>query len=342
MKYKFLYYNGKRPAKIHNTLKKELIHYLRKEFEKNSFPSRRELEKKFHLKLDTLFKNIKLLYKFAGIEYKLSPSQYSKSEKASLLLNLIIKNLPLFGLKLICYRKVTERGIDIIAMKGNKRVGIEIKAYNKYEPLKKRDILQVKRFIDSESLASAIIVTTTDLQQYDSEKLDNLSIIKYSSLCDILSNDPQKLKILSYIRNHSVNTIDFSKEIKKQRILDYVLLSYQNKGKKPSYQDILKDLNLDIYTYFENIFEIYKILKIPPSLKNMGGKRAKNPDIELIELWKHEFKQYILQEVKKGRFPSGEELGKHFEISNVWNIVNVSNLYLELNLKPYLERKKLH
>ncbi|MEK6826118.1 MAG: hypothetical protein AABX08_00605 [Nanoarchaeota archaeon] len=72
----------------------------------------------------------------------------------------------------------------------------------------------------------------------------------------------------------------------------------------------------------------------------MGGKRAKKPDEESINLWKNEFKKFILKEIKKGnRYPSGDKIGSHFGISNIWNIVNVSDLYLELGLEPYLERK---
>ncbi|MFH0831501.1 MAG: hypothetical protein V1886_01380 [archaeon] len=81
--------------------------------------------------------------------------------------------------------------------------------------------------------------------------------------------------------------------------------------------------------------------KSPPPLKNMKGIRAKKPDIDCINLWKEEFKRYILEEIKKGnKYPSGEEIAKHFGISHIWNIVKVSELYKELNLKPYLERER--
>ena len=84
-----------------------------------------------------------------------------------------------------------------------------------------------------------------------------------------------------------------------------------------------------------------KFLRIPPPLKNMHGRGAKKPDIDCINLWKEEFKKYILEEIKKGdKYPSGVEIGKHFGIAHIWNIVKVSDLYKELNLKPYLEREK--
>ncbi len=72
----------------------------------------------------------------------------------------------------------------------------------------------------------------------------------------------------------------------------------------------------------------------------MGGKRAKNPDFEVINLWKEEFKKFILEEIKNGKkYPSGDEIGKHFGISHIWSIVKVSQLYKELGFPSYLERK---
>ena len=74
----------------------------------------------------------------------------------------------------------------------------------------------------------------------------------------------------------------------------------------------------------------------------MSGIRSRKskPDIESVNLWKEEFKKYILEEIqKKKKYPSGEEIGKHFGISHIWNVVKVSDLYIELNLKPYLERE---
>lgn len=73
----------------------------------------------------------------------------------------------------------------------------------------------------------------------------------------------------------------------------------------------------------------------------MGGARAINPDVEVIRLWKEEFKKFIIEEIRNGKkYPSGVEIGKSFGISHIWNIVKVSDLYKELGLKPYLERGK--
>jgi hypothetical protein len=150
----------------------------------------------------------------------------------------------------------------------------------------------------------------------------------------------EDIRSLQFIRAHSTNQEDSSKAVKRQQILDYVL-SECKKGHKPSCIDIANAMHTDIRTCFDGLFEIYKILKIPPPIKNMGGLRAKTPDTESISLWKEEFKRFILEEINCGRkYPSGVDIAKHFGISHVWNIVKVSELYAELGLKSYRERGK--
>lgn len=339
MKYKLLYYKGKRPDNSQARLKKELIDYIKKEYKKKHIPSRREIENKFHLKLDSLFRNIKALYEAAGLKYKLTANQSLKAKKAGLFLELITKNLAKFGLKLIMARDVHERGVDIIAIRGTKKIGIELKAYNKYEKLKIKDINQVKRFIQKENLDRVIIITTTDIKNKEVGNENKIELIMYKDLTKILKNKKFN-KRLNYIREYSINREDPYREIQRQRILKYVYEEFNKKRKKPSYLDIQKNLHMSLYSYFDNLFQIYKILKIAPPTKDMHGPRSINPDKEAINLWKENFKKFIIEEVKKGKkYPSGIEIGKHFGISHIWNIVKVSELYKELGLKPYLERK---
>ncbi len=326
----------KRPKGINKQIQKELIGYIKKEVKKNHFPSRRELNCKFKISLESYFKNIKDLYEKAEEKYKLHANQNIKAVKAKILLEIILKNLEKFNLELIKSRGVHEKGIDILTKREDEKIGIEIKAYNKDEKIKVKDIEQVKRFIINEKLDKAIIITTSDKKDKKLNIPKEISLINYNQLIRKLND-----KRLNFIREYSINREDLSRKIKRQKILDYVLEKYGKEKRKPKYGEILGKLHLDLYTYFNSLFEIYKILKIPPPLRNMGGKGAKNPDKECIELWKNEFKKYILKEVKeKNRYPSGEEISKYFKISHIWNITNMSTLYKELGLKPYLERKR--
>ncbi len=337
MKYKYLFYKSKRPNSSKEEFKQELIQYIKEETQTGHFPSRRELERNFHFKLDDLFEGIKELYNSAGIRYKQEVSQELKYKKATILLTLVLKNLEKFGLSLVTFRKANERGIDIVAKQKNSRIGIELKAYNSQEKLKIRDICQVKRFIKKENLKRAIIITTTMLQDTKISYDDKICIIFYEQLAAILGKESKKQ--LDYIKTYSINRTTKHKQIKKQQILDYVKLEYHIYNRKPRYNEILKELHLDLYTYFNSLFEIYKILKIPIWTKNMNGPRASNPDPEILEIWKNEFKIYINNIIKKEkRFPSGVEIGEHFGISHIWNVVKVNTLYKELGLPTYQER----
>jgi len=336
MKYPLLFHFGKRPQNSKHKLRAETIDFIKSESRRGHFPSKREIQNKFHCSLTGNENLINTLYAEAGLKYKLSPNQQEKINKATILLDIISENLSKFNLIFIKSRKITERGIDIIASDTQGIVGIELKAYNVGESVKLKDLNQVKKAIKKEKLTRAIIITTTDKTSVKIKSEDKIRLVTYSELVNIL---PIKhLPEIESIRNSSVNIWTNEKDLKRQRILDFV--SAKNKeGVKPSYNLILKELNLDLYTYFKNLFEIYKILKILPPTRNMRGLRSKYPDKEVIEMWKTQFKEYIQEEIQLGKYPSGAEIGKRFGISHIWNIAKVSELYQELKIPHYRERK---
>jgi len=319
-------------------MKTDLVNYIKEESKNQHFPSRRELQNKFHFRLDPLFSGIKELYTDAGLTYKLSPDQGEKVEKATMLLEIILNNLDKFDLILVKYRKATEHGIDIVAKRNNELFGVELKAYSSYESLKTKDLRQVKRSITNEKLDKAILITTTNKVNKEVKSDDNIQIITYDKLVHLL--EKPAFAALNYIRESSVNKTSKLRDINKKRIFDYILNEYTENNRKPCYKDIAKDLQLHVYTYFDSLFTIYKTLNILPPTTKMRGARSKTPDKELIEMWKTEFKKYILKEVKHGRYPSGDEVGKQLGISHIWNIVKISDLYKELGLIPYRERSK--
>lgn len=335
MIYPLLKYNGKRPNGSKEDVEKELIEYLKERYKQEHIPSKRELQNRFRLRIDC---KIEELYRRAGLNYKLPANQEMKYKKAKTLLKIIIENMSRFNLELIESRDITERGIDIIAKRGNRKIGIELKAYNKFEKIKAKNIEQAKRFFHDEKLDEVLIISTSDLkEEYPLPR--NIKIIMFTDMYEILEKDKYSDQ-LNFIRNSSTNVETAGKELNRLKIIDYVSNTYSKEGKKPSCVDISKKLHVNIYTYFGSLFDIYKKLNIAPPIKNMGGLRARRPDKKIIEMWKRDFKRFILEEIEKGnKFPSGEEIGKHFGISHIWNITKVSELYRELGLKPYLERK---
>jgi len=193
----------RRPRNINKKIKKELLQYVSNQVKEGHFPSRREIDRTFKIRLDSYFKNIDSLYDEVGVKYKLCANQHLKSVKANLLLELIINNLEKFNVKLILSRGIHERGIDILTKKDNKQVGIEIKAYNQGEKLKLKDIKQVERFIEKENLDEVIIITTTDKKDKNLKITNKISVIDYSKLIKVLKIKSNK--DLLFIRNYSIN-----------------------------------------------------------------------------------------------------------------------------------------
>src|SRR3989344_623211 len=151
----------KRPNGSKEILRKELIDYVKDESIKNHYTSTREIRNMFRVELNKLFRGgIKELYTFANVEYKLAPNQELKYKKAYLLNEVVIKTLlPQLKLKLIKSRAVNENGIDILAEDNNRNlIGIELKAYNKFEMIKSKDINQIMRFIKNERLNRVLFI----------------------------------------------------------------------------------------------------------------------------------------------------------------------------------------
>lgn len=335
MKYKLLYYSGKRPNNSINELRKEVIIYLQKESKKGHFPSKRELHYNFNMNISA---PIEKLYSEAGIEYQPAINQHIKVKKASILLKIVLDNLHILGLLHVKHREIRERGIDIVTKKGKEKIGIELKAYNKHETLKAKDIAQVNRFIEKEGLDRAILITTTEHTEVGLTSTNKIRIIKGKELKNIINNEKYK-KQLEYILNFSSNRENVQKQIKRKKILEYVSRKFRLEGKKASCLDIQINLHMDVSSYFKGLSEIYKILGILPPTRKMRGPRAKNPDQEIIEMWKDAFKLFIMEELIRGnKYPSGKKIGNKFGISHIWNIVKVSELYSELGVKPYGER----
>lgn len=246
----------KRPQSSLNELRKDLIIYIKNEVTEGHYPSRRYIEKKFKLNLvPDLFDSIQDLYTQAGIEYVQENSQELKNKKARILTNIIISLLPKFNLKLIEVRDVYSRGIDILAKNSKgELIGIEVKAHNKYEPIKRRNFLQLKRFLIKEKLDRIVLVTTSSKFENSVDKPDNLEIIDYEKLKQLCNNS--QFEDLEYVRNVPIHQVTNERLLKKKLIIDFVR-KLSSEGKSINHRDICKKLRLRTFTYFDSINEIY-------------------------------------------------------------------------------------
>jgi len=308
----------------------------------NHYPSRREIEGKFKVRIGDIFGGIDNLYLSANLTYKQQNNQELKNKKAKLLNSIALESLHKLNLRLIKSSGVHQKGIDIITKnKKNKRVGIELKAYNKYESIKTKDINQLKRFLAKDNLNKVILITTTNRSQYKLNVPKKVEIIFFDELKRLCKSN--RLDNLEFIRNHSIHWKPKYYEKKRADIIKYAK-EKANKGEDISYLNISKDLNLDVRTYFKNIYNIYNKANISiPINKIKGFRRSKKLHKETEkardELIMNMLK-YISKEVKQNHYPSGIDIGNEFGISHIWNIVKVSDLYKKIGLEPYHARKK--
>lgn len=340
-KFNLLHYSTKRPNNSYPLLKSELIEYLRQEVKKNHYPTRRELEQNFSLRLSELFYGIKDLYARAGIEYVQKNSQELKQKKADMLTRVVLNILPKWNLDVLEVTDVHKQGIDIVAQDmQNKLIGIELKAYNKYESVKKRNIQQLNRFL-KQGFSKIILITTTSKVQPKIEIPPEIQIITFNDLSKFVNKKQQS--ILEFIRNKSVHFETEEKTRKRQKILQYTEQKLKL-GQDVSYVNILKDLHLDLYTYFDNISELFITVKSDLPLKILLqhgriGRRNSNTNMALRQIAINKILKYISQEIRKDHYPTAENIEKYFDISYIWNLVTMKELYHEQGYPAYLERK---
>lgn len=335
---KFLDIPKRRPTGCNEILKKELIDFIKNEIQKGRYPSRREIEKKFRVHISILFGNIENLYISAGSRYIQKNSQEIKRRKANLFMKFVVSILPRFHLKIIKYRNANQRGIDILAKntKGE-LIGIELKAYNKYERVKKRDIIQLRNFLIKEKLNKVILISTTSRIQTNLKIPHNIKIILFDDFIKFCNKD--MIPLIKFIRTYSVHRETHEKELKRDKIIKY-LKEQTQKGKKVTVTNISNDLNLDFYTYFESIYDAYKQAGILMPSLNIRGIRNELKRNKAKEQIINQILNFIKMEVKKGHYPSGEDIKNKFGIGHIWNVIRMSDLYNRLGLPSYLEREK--
>lgn len=332
--FSLLNFGRKRPNNSLHSMETELVEFLRQESLKGHFPSRRELENTFHLHFGKSFGGIRGLYEKAGVGYRPQRNQATKYEKATLFTAIVLELLPKLGLVASKVRGVHEQGVDILALnKEQKRVGVELKAYTWFEMVKQRNIEQLKRFIAAENLDRCFLLTTTDRIMKSISLQPNITIVSYNALVKLA--DEKQVEKLNSIRSKSVNEESLWKEQKRQEIIRYAK-QLVVQGERPSMQRLNNDLHIELPSYFKNIREFYRQAGISLPSDLWGGHRGRR---ELDSTVLNQFLAYIQEEVQKGRYPGGVDIGKKFGVSHIWNFVRVSELYEMLGIPPYRKRK---
>ncbi len=335
---KFLHIPRKRPNGFNEVLKKELIDHVKNEIQNGYYPSRREIEKKFRVHISVLFGNIENLYISAGSRYIQKNNQEIKKRKADILMDLVLYILPKLRLELVGQRSTREKGIDILTKNTNGEiVGIELKAYNKYERVKKRDIDQLKNFLIHEKLDKIILISTASSVQTNLKTPSNVKIILFNDFIKFCNKDMTNL--LEFIRNYSIHRETYEKQKKRDEIVKYLRDKIEN-DEKFTINKMCRDLKIHFYTYFDSVYDVFKEACIIISSRNMSGIRNEIKRKRAKEEFLSPILDFIRQEVKNGHYTSGEDIKKKFGISHIWNFAKMSDLYHKLGLPSYLEREK--
>jgi hypothetical protein len=325
----------KKPSGTKHEIKKLLIKYIRDETKKKHYPSRREIENQFKLNIDTMFVGIEDLYNAAGVVYRRVENQEIKYQKAQTFLKLILKMLKRNKFRIVSVKKPNQQGIDlIIGISKKRKIGIELKAYNQFERIKIKDIKQLERFNKTNYFKEIWLLTTSSRIPRKIPKW--LTILKFEDLKKWCNKE--ELKILREIRKKSIHQETTDRLRKKQIILNYVK-SNAEKGKYMGFKDILRDTHLCIYSYFKSMDDVYNQDGIKVSLFRSRYFKDKNIKERAQQKLLEEILSFIREEVKKGHYPSGVDIGKVFGVKHIWNYWKVNDLYKMLNLPTYLERK---
>ena len=327
----------KRPAGCNEILKKELIEYVKSEINKNHYPSRREIESEFRVKIGVLFGNIEILYNQADTRYAPKDNQFIKQQKAQMLLDMIKEILDNLSLKLVKFRKPHEHGIDVIAKNSKDELtGIELKAYNKYEAVKAKNIEQLRNSLAKEKIGNGILITTTSRIQKNLSIPNNIKIINFEELLKLCK--PEMKSKLDFIRNYSVHIETAEKEAKRDEIIEFVRKETA-KGNSVNIVDINKIFGIDFYSYFNRFYEVLEKAGIDLPYAKIKHIRNEDDRNKVKTILLDKILKFIETETKKGYYPTAEDIKKEFGIAHIWNYIKMSDLYEKLNLPPYLERK---
>lgn len=336
--FQLLGYLGKRPNNSAHSVKQELIEYVGQEVRKNHYPTKRELQNTFRLRIDDPIKD---LYVQAGIDYVQENSQELKQKKAELLTRVVLDLLPRFGLELLEVTDAHHHGPDILAVDGDNRlIAIELKAYNKDEPVKKRNIKQLMRFL-KQGFFRVLLLTTTSRIEKGIKLPAQIEIMPFEELRKMITNE--QFAILERIRCQSIHVRDEAKEMKRQIMKNYAKKKLIE-GCGRLADAISKDLHMDLYNYFrdtdELLLELSNDLPVNVLLKHGRiGRRNKRHNEALRQIVIDKFLAHMRREIRNGHYPTGKDLEKSFGVSHTWNFVTLKELYELLGQPPYHQRE---
>ncbi|MBU0456891.1 MAG: restriction endonuclease [Nanoarchaeota archaeon] len=129
----------------------------------------------------------------------------------------------------------------------------------------------------------------------------------------------------------NLNTKSISKNEKRRIILDYVKRTHSNENRFVSKREIRKFFHVELYNYFENIFDMYQQLNIEILLCFCPKDYAKKKIIE-----------YVRERSKKNIYPFKKEIEAELKIHIYSYYKGIKHLYQESGVDFRLYQKRVY
>lgn len=120
-----------------------------------------------------------------------------------------------------------------------------------------------------------------------------------------------------------------TKNQKRKQILQYAQKIYQKEKRFVSKREIRKVFHLEIYNYFENIFDMYQKINIDVPLYFCPKDYARRKILE-----------FVREKSKEGLYPTKTEITAHFGIRIYTYFKNIKDIYEKANIDFSLYEKR--
>lgn len=256
-----------------NKIRNKIYAYIKKNTKKGNYPSVHDVQRDLKIAFYKYFLNIKTAYSGAGVNYYRPCPILLGKEKEIAFTNIVITLLKKMNFKIkrvsIYDKKLFNKKEDIqIIDKSNNTILVELKAFRKNYNISKRELQQLKSYMDNQRIGKGLLITTSTKINCSFE---NIKTIDGNKLCDLLGITGLIgfLDIINWIQEEKVNLK--ANLIKKEKKLHEIIKYIRRYDGIPNKNTIEKNFKVDMRTYFTNVKNFNKLIKEIKNKPNNGS-----------------------------------------------------------------------
>lgn len=248
-------------------IKDKVYKYIVKNVKAGIYPSVKDIQRDLNIAFYKYFRNTKEPYLTAGLNYYRPCPILLGKEKEIVFTEIIVELFKKMGFKIErisifdeeLYNK--KEYLKIRDKEGNS-ILVELKAFKKYYDISKREVSQLKRYMDSQGIKKGIFITTSTKVNCN---IKGIKVINGNKLCNLLGSYGLigYLDVIEWIQKAKVNSKSslIKKEQKRQKIIRFIK-NYKGDFNK---KIIENNLHISLKTYFpdKTFVEIIKEIKEP-------------------------------------------------------------------------------